>query len=62
MPILQHHVDDLKIIYGKHTGETLTDAEAWEMAVRLVNLFRLLLDSNDKTNRNNTNDKHYGQQ
>jgi hypothetical protein len=44
MPILQHHINELKEIYRKQTGEDLSDMEAWDMAVRLMNLFRLLLE------------------
>jgi PIN domain nuclease of toxin-antitoxin system len=44
MPLQQHHVDQLKALYQKERGVILSDAEAWEMAIRLINLFRLLLD------------------
>jgi hypothetical protein len=43
MPILQHHINEFKEIYWKQTGEELPDKEAWEMTIRLANLFRLLL-------------------
>jgi len=43
MPITQHHIDELKTIYQKQSGETLSDKEVSDMAIRLVNLFRILL-------------------
>lgn len=39
----------------------MTDAEAWEMAARLVNLFRLLLDRDDQANRKNIDSDQYEQ-
>lgn len=42
--IQQHHVDELKRIIWEEQHEQLSDEEAWEMAHRLYNLFRLLLD------------------
>lgn len=46
MPIMQHHIKELKTLYLKQSGKNLSDKEAWDMAIRLVNLFRVLL--NDK--------------
>ena len=43
MPIMQHHIDELKVLYQKQSGEKLSDKEAWDMAIRMVNLFRVLL-------------------
>ncbi|SYZ73750.1 hypothetical protein TRIP_C60020 [Candidatus Zixiibacteriota bacterium] len=48
MPLQQHHIDKLKTIYQKRFGTSLSDKEAWEMGIRLVNLFRLLLKSDQK--------------
>lgn len=42
MPLSQKNVDELKKIYKETVGEELTDKEAWEMAIRLLNLFRIL--------------------
>lgn len=30
-------------MYLKQTGKILSDVEAWEMALRLINLYKLLL-------------------
>ena len=46
MPLNQKHIDELKQTYLKHTGESLSDQEAWNMARRLVNLQRMLLNEN----------------
>ena len=43
MPITQHDIDRLKEIYKRQYKEELSDKEAWEMGIRLINLFRLLL-------------------
>jgi hypothetical protein len=43
MPITQRHIDELKTIYQKQSGEELSNKEAWDMTIRLVNLFRILL-------------------
>jgi hypothetical protein len=43
MSITQHDIDQLKEIYKRQFGGDLSDEEAWEMGIRLVNLFRLLL-------------------
>jgi hypothetical protein len=43
MPITQYHIDELKTIYEKQSGEKLSDKEASDMAIRLVNLYRILL-------------------
>jgi hypothetical protein len=53
MPILQYHIDELKEIYLRQTGDNLSDKEAWDMAIRLVSLFGLLLEDDHKPfNRN----------
>jgi hypothetical protein len=43
MPITQDDIDNLKAIYKNQFGETLSSEEAWEMGIRLVNLYYLLL-------------------
>ena len=43
MPIGQHHINELKTIYRTHYHKDLPDAEAWAMAQRLLNLYRLLI-------------------
>ena len=43
MPIQQRHIEELKRIYQKHFSEGLSDKDAWAMAHRLENLYRLLL-------------------
>jgi len=48
MPILQHDIDELKEIYLRQTGDNLSDKEAWDMAIRLVSLFGLLLEDDHK--------------
>lgn len=52
MPLSQKNVDELKKIYKETVGADLSDKEAWEMAIRLLNLFRILdsgtASSNDK--------------
>ena len=42
MPLTQKHVDELKAIYRNSVGEELSDRDAWDMAIRLINLFRQL--------------------
>lgn len=42
MPLQQHHIDELKAIYLKESGIAVDDKEAWGMAIRLINLFRIL--------------------
>ena len=44
MPLQQHHVDQLKTLYRREYGVELNDREAWAMAIRLVNLVRLLTE------------------
>ncbi len=43
MPLNQQHIEELKKIYLKNTGESLSNQEAWDMAGRLIELFRLLI-------------------
>src|SRR5690606_11449775 len=45
MPLTQKNVDELKKIYKETVGEELTDKGAWEMAIRLLNIFRILQDA-----------------
>ncbi len=45
MPLNQRHIDELKEIYHKHTGDSLSNQDAWDMARRLIGLFRLLLNN-----------------
>ena len=49
MPLQQNDIDELKEIYLKESGETLSNAEACAMGIRLVNLFRLLLGVSNAT-------------
>lgn len=44
MPLQQHHVDQLKTLYRREHDVDLNDREAWAMAIRLVNLVRLLIE------------------
>ena len=44
MPLLQHHINELKSIHKREFREELPNAEAWAMAQRLVNLLRLLIN------------------
>lgn len=48
MPIRQRHIDELKRLYKKHFGQRLADKQAWEMAHRLLNIFHLLIENQDK--------------
>jgi hypothetical protein len=43
MPIQQHHIEDLKRIYRKHFARNLSDQDAWAMAHRFLNLYRVLI-------------------
>jgi hypothetical protein len=47
MPIVQHDIDKLIAIYEKQFGENISNEEAWEMGINLLNLFRLLLGHTD---------------
>lgn len=42
MPLLQKHIENLKQIHKQTTGETLSDAEAWDMANRLITFGSIL--------------------
>lgn len=42
MDISKEDLEELKSIYKKDYGETLSDAEALEMGQRLLNLFRII--------------------
>jgi len=42
MPLTQEAIDDLKKIHFEEYGEKLTNDEAWEMGVRLLNLAKTL--------------------
>jgi hypothetical protein len=42
MPIDQKAIDQLKRIHFEEFGEKLTNEEAWDMGLRLVNLFKTL--------------------
>ncbi len=42
MPLTQEAIDDLKKIHFEEYGEELTNDEAWEMGVRLLNLTKTL--------------------
>jgi hypothetical protein len=39
MPLTQKAIDELKAIHKKLTGEELSDKEALEMGINLLNLF-----------------------
>lgn len=53
MPLTQNNIDELKQIYKEEHGKELSDKEAWDMGIRLVSLFRLLLQhKNIKRNQN----------
>ncbi len=45
MPLQQHHIEDLKRIYKMHFARDLSDKDAWSMAHRLLNLYRMLITS-----------------
>ncbi|MBK7142017.1 MAG: hypothetical protein IPH75_08055 [bacterium] len=45
MPLQQRHIEELKALYRKEQGVELDDKEAWAMAIRLINLFRILAQS-----------------
>ena len=51
MPLNQKHIAELRQIYFKHTGKSLSNQEAWDMARRLIYLFRLLLPSETDKNQ-----------
>jgi hypothetical protein len=40
MPLTQESIDKLKEIHKDECGEDLTDAEAWDMGIRLVNIMK----------------------
>ncbi|MBW1738743.1 MAG: hypothetical protein JRJ69_14650 [Deltaproteobacteria bacterium] len=48
MPITQKEIQKLKEIYLQEYDIELSDRQAWEMGIRLINLFRLLLKNSDK--------------
>ena len=50
MPILQAHIDELKRIHLRETGESLDDDEAREMANRLIALVRVILEHEYESN------------
>jgi hypothetical protein len=50
MPLKQKHIEDLKAIFEKEFGYRPDDKEAWDMATRLINLFRLLTGSDNHPN------------
>lgn len=39
--LTQASVDDLKAIWEKHSGEVISNQEAWEMATRLITLHEI---------------------
>lgn len=47
MPLTQKDIDELKEIYKAQFHEELSNDDAWEMGIRLINFFLLLLG--DKT-------------
>ena len=48
MPIRQRHIDELKRLYENHFGKRIGDKQVWEMAHRLLNTFRLLMENQEK--------------
>jgi|CXWL01.1.fsa_nt_gi hypothetical protein len=48
MPLSQKDIDELRAIHKKQYGEDIPNDEAWEMGIRLLNLFRLLLTERKK--------------
>lgn len=48
MPIQDRHIAQLRTIYQKHYGKSLSPADAWAMAHRLVTLFRILIEHNNR--------------
>ena len=49
MELTQKDVDELKRIYKKETGEKLSDEEAWEMAINLLNFGKVVTEGQGKT-------------
>jgi hypothetical protein len=43
MPLDQKAIDKLKKIHLEEYGEELTNQEAWDMGIRLINLFKTLV-------------------
>lgn len=43
MPLSQRSIEKLKAIWKQESGEEITDAEAWDMATRLLCFFEALL-------------------
>mgnify|MGYP001372667426 CR=1 FL=1 len=57
MGLTQKDVDELKRIHEKETGEKLSDEEAWEMAIRLLELGKIVIEGNRKTEAQRLRDK-----
>lgn len=55
MPLSQKHVDKLKMIWFKETGELVSTEEAWEMATRLLSFCTALLEADTVDNSPSTN-------
>lgn len=55
MIFTQQDIDELKVVYLKTTGKKLTDAEAWEMATRMLRLLALLTSPPEDTVRAESN-------
>ncbi|NQU99637.1 MAG: hypothetical protein HQ538_02775 [Parcubacteria group bacterium] len=43
MALKQDDIDELKEIYRKETGKDISNQEAWEMGINLLELGKLLL-------------------
>lgn len=56
MPIDQKAIDQLKKIHFEEFGEKLTNEEAWDMGVRLVNLFKTLAKNPTQADSEGHND------
>ena len=58
MPLTQEHVNKLKKIYEAQSGKTISDPEAWGMAHQLLDLYRLLLKTANKSTNKTTETGH----
>ncbi len=45
MALDQEAIDELKQIYLKEFGEELSDREAWDMGINLVNIFKAVSEN-----------------
>lgn len=47
MALDQNSIEELKEIYFAEFGQRLSDKEAWDMGINLINLFKCLLSEDD---------------